>query len=460
MKIHRQFNDAARFGLSPDAAPGENVKALQAALDRTGTVRVTVPGIYDFNGTVLIGGNTALECGPGVFFRRTGSFSHLLLNKGAQSRTYDHSIRLAGLKLICDGNDVHYTAEIPGLYSHIALFYVKDLVIENFLCLDLETRGFCIQVCTFENILLENLHIEGGKDAVHLGRGCRFTIRHGVFRTYDDPIALNAYDYSASNPQFGWIEDGIIEDCHDLDQPNTTGFFCRMLSGAWGTWTPGMKVRNSDLAAYGGRLYAVEAEPDFREYTSITPPEHTEGIRIIDDIPWRFVQKDDIRDASVRNVCFRDIFLRKRREVAFCMLLEFNQFARSVYPGAAAPPVENISFENIFAGDEVECLLESNAPCDTVRLVNSRLPAVAVKLSVPKERQNSAWSTSLLLAGCRLPPRGGVLLACSQNRNAALRVCTSMPPEEYAEFGVSDHVKLKECDIPCKRLPAGLIERA
>lgn len=72
--------------------------------------------------------------------------------------------------MICNGNDVHYTAEIPGLCSHISFFYVKDLVIRDFECLDLEKRGFCIQVCTFEDILLENLHIEGFKDGVHLGR--------------------------------------------------------------------------------------------------------------------------------------------------------------------------------------------------------------------------------------------------------------------------------------------------
>ena len=99
--------NAAEFGFLPGAAPGKNVRALQEALDRTGTVRVTTPGVYDLDGTVLIGSDTALECGAGVYFRRAGSFCHLLLNKGALRRSYDHGIRISGLKVICNGNDVH-----------------------------------------------------------------------------------------------------------------------------------------------------------------------------------------------------------------------------------------------------------------------------------------------------------------------------------------------------------------
>lgn len=64
--------NAAEFGFLPGAAPGKNVRALQEALDRTGTVRVTTPGVYDLDGTVLIGSDTALECGAGVYFRRGG----------------------------------------------------------------------------------------------------------------------------------------------------------------------------------------------------------------------------------------------------------------------------------------------------------------------------------------------------------------------------------------------------
>lgn len=67
--------------------------------------------------------------------------------------------------------------------------------------------------------------IKGMKDGVHLGRGNGFTISNCVFQTFDDAIALNAHDYSIGNPELGWIENGVIENCHDLSAENTTGFF-------------------------------------------------------------------------------------------------------------------------------------------------------------------------------------------------------------------------------------------
>ena len=96
------------------------------------------------------------------------------------------------------------------------------------------------------------------KDAVHFGPGRNFVVRHGVFRTYDDPIALNAHDYTTSNPELGWIENGLIEDCVDLDDPEngTTGFFARILAGGWRDWEPGMDIQSSgDAVVSGGRIY-------------------------------------------------------------------------------------------------------------------------------------------------------------------------------------------------------------
>ena len=38
-----------------------------------------------------------------------------------------------------------------------------------------------------------------------------FTISKGVFRTFDDTIALQAHDYATSSSALGWIDDGVIE---------------------------------------------------------------------------------------------------------------------------------------------------------------------------------------------------------------------------------------------------------
>ncbi|HUV97497.1 MAG TPA: hypothetical protein VMV98_08520, partial [Acidobacteriaceae bacterium] len=207
----RGFADAMDFGLSPQATGVENLRALQKAVDQTGTVVVSRPGIYKLAGTVYIGSNTSLLFGNNVFIQKVAEqapFTHVLLNKGALTKTWDHHITVSGLQLIVNGVDVRHW-KVYGLHGQMAFFYVKDLHIDHFRCLDLGRVQYAIQVCTFEDLVVDDVRIEGGKDGIHLGRGKRFTLRNGTFETGDDAIALNGHDYSTGNPELGWIEDGV-----------------------------------------------------------------------------------------------------------------------------------------------------------------------------------------------------------------------------------------------------------
>ena len=76
--------------------------------------------------------------------------------------------------------------------------------------MDLGRAQYAIHVCTFEDVLINDVIIKGDKDGVHLGRGKRFTISNGVFQTFDDAVALNGQDYDVGNPEMGWIEDGVV----------------------------------------------------------------------------------------------------------------------------------------------------------------------------------------------------------------------------------------------------------
>jgi len=245
------WTDAAEFGFSPDASGVQNSRALQRAVDRTGTIMVSRPGIYNVAGTVYLGSNTSLVFGNNVFIRKVAEpdpFTHVLLNKGALTKTYDEHITVSGLQLIVNGIDVRKWL-VYGLHGQIAFFYVKDLRIEHFRCLDGGRAQYIIHVCTFEDLTIEDIRIEGAKDGVHLGRGKRFTIRDGTFETGDDAIALNAHDYSVGNPELGWIEDGVIENVHDLPNPKQQiGYFCRILAGAWVDWRPGNRIPLSPVA--------------------------------------------------------------------------------------------------------------------------------------------------------------------------------------------------------------------
>lgn len=367
------FVNAADFGLNPNASGVENALALQKALDNRGTIVVSRPGVYKIAQTVYISSNTSIVFGNNVFLEKTdevGKFSHVMLNKGALTKQYDSHISVVGMHIRVNGMDKPMS-EVYGLRGQLAFFYVKDLKIERFRCLDLEDMQFGIHVCTFEDLLVEDVIIKGKKDGIHLGRGNRFAIRDGVFETYDDAIALNAHDYATSNPELGWIENGIVENCHDLNEENTVGYFCRILAGGWIDWQPGMKVQHSDAVVSNGRVYRVHARTDGALYNSLTQPVHEEGSKVIDGIKWVVVQDDVTYTAGVRNVTFRDIFLYKSR-VSFSIHFDNDRFSRSYYPGAEIPMQENLFFDNVrVLHDEIKDFLHINTPVNFVSILNS-----------------------------------------------------------------------------------------
>ena len=244
---------ADKYGFLPDNDAIANSEAFQRCLDGGGKVVVRKSGEYKVCHTLLLDSGTDLTLRKGVVISRAldgegVGARFVFLNRGALTREFDHDISIRGLEIKCNGID--RGEDIPtivGMSCHVGFFYVKNLEINGFTMLDLPPRDFALQICTFENANIENIHIEGMKDAVHFGPGKGFVVRHGVFKTYDDPIALNAHDYTTSNPELGWIEDGLIEDCIDLDDPEhgTTGFFARILAGGWRYWEEGMDILSS-----------------------------------------------------------------------------------------------------------------------------------------------------------------------------------------------------------------------
>ncbi len=374
------FTNAADFGFSPDASGVENVKALQKAIDQTGTIIVSQPGIYKVAGTTYVGSNTTLEFGNGVVLQKVdevGKFSHVILNKGALTRTYDEHIVIKGLEVNVNGVDLVFK-EVFGLRGQIAFFYVKDLKIEGFRCYDIMTSQFGVHVCTFEDLVIDDIILKGKKDGIHLGRGNRFTISNAVFETVDDAVALNAQDYATSNPELGWIENGVVEKCWDLSgNQKLVGYFCRILAGSWVDWKAGMEVQNADAVVSDGRIYRVEGnwrdgKPDGKTYTSVTRPTHTEGKEILDGIKWVMAQKGEEHDAGVRNVTFRDIFLEKPR-TSFCLPFSNSVWNRSYYPGSQVPIQKQLLFDNIRVLHEGKGFLNIESAVDLITICNSSL---------------------------------------------------------------------------------------
>ena len=405
-------------------------KALQQAVDQGGTIIVSQPGMYNIARTVYVGSNTALEFGQGVLLRKVAEpapFTHVLLNKGALTRTWDHNIQVRGLHVIVNDVDVR-DYDVYGLNGQLAFFYVKDLRIERFRCLDLGKLQFAIHICTFEDIIIDDVIIKGKKDGVHLGRGKRFTIRNGVFQTYDDAVALNAHDWSIGNPELGWIENGVVEKCWDLYADKPIGFFCRILGGGWLDWQSGMTVQQSDTVVSNGRLYRVQADPDGTIYTSTTQPMHESGQEVLDGITWGMVQDDVVYTAGVRNVIFRDIFLEKPR-VPFAFTFSNNRYSRSYYPGAHVPRLEQFTFENIHVlHDQPVELMAICTPLDVVTLTNS-----SIRNNLISFHQNSPLpnpgKTAVTMIGCNFRHDGPLDLITNTDDKKVVQLKTAVSTE-------------------------------
>lgn len=365
----------------PSSCGRANRAALQAMLDRRGTVRLGKPGRYRLSGTVFIGSDTRLECAPGVVLVKVadeeGPFSHVILNRGALTKTWDRNITVAGLEIAVNGVDC-LDWQVYGLRGQMAFHYAKDVKVTRFRCLDLGRAQYCLHFCNFEDVIVDDVRIEGLKDGVHFGTGRRFTVRNGVFDTGDDPIALNAHDYSTGNPELGWIEDGVVENCHDLyTGTRHVGFFCRILAGAWRDWFEGMDVQQSDTVVSDGNVYRVQMPVvDGKHYVSKTRPTHASGQVTLDgNIVWGFVQSNALYTCGVRNVMFRDIYLHQPR-TAFSVHYDMGKYSRSYYPGAEISWQENLFFDNIrLLHDAKLPFLSVSAPVRNVRFSENCTPA-------------------------------------------------------------------------------------
>lgn len=427
------------ISLNPADGPEKNTVFLQQYLDQGGTIRLEQPGIYDLNGPLFIGDDTALEFGPGVIIRRApheNSDHPLIVNKGVLEKKWNRNIRIEGLHLVTNKVDMTHYSIYPALRGHLAFLGVRDLVIRDYECTDLTLLGYGIHICSFENILLEKLYIAGDKDGVHLSDGRFFTIRDSRFGTYDDAIALNAYDFCLSTAVFGTLEYGLIENCHDFNIGKAAGLFCRILSGSWQDWYPGMLVRNSTLAVYNGKLYCVclPIPPKVKDLVSNVPPTHSEGIKEYDGIAWRYVKEHDgIYEATCRKITCRDIYLHKER-IGFGFTLAGGFWADSVPAGLPLPMVEDLILDGIHAECDLEFVIGGQQPAKNIRICNSTLRGKIVWTEVYEDHTAEEY-----------PPMD-IVFAGVNFQQPAEEFCTIAPGREVSMqfYGCSGNYPVKK----------------
>lgn len=431
------FKAAAAFGFLPSASANENVTAMKTAVTGGGIIIVDIPGVYDVNESILLGDNTHIFFGPGVLINKVlfdgKSPKYTFINSGAFTKEWNENISLLGLHIQCNGigNGSDGVAEIPGMRGHVAFHYIKNLRINDFKMLDGEASSYVIHVCTFEDIVIGDHEIEGWKDAVHLGVGRGFHIFNGRYRTFDDPIALNGHDYASGNPELGWIEQGLIENCWDFADPvrGTTGYFARILAGAWVDWSSGMIVQQSDtVVASNGKMYRVFNASDGATYTSTTEPTHATGTVQHQGINWTMVQENNVTyTAGVRDVEFRNIFLEKPRPTGISVHFDNDDYSRSYYPGAAYPVQDNITLNGIHQKAPIAVMVSCVTPLKNLKVMNSVFGQTRFNLTTLATGGITYAATNILMmANTFTAESSGVLVYTANGRTAKFKALGSI----------------------------------
>lgn len=438
---------AEDFGLRVGNDALSNAKALQLAVSCGGDISVTTPGIYDVSQQIIIGSNTTLYFGAGVVLRRqeseSGKNGFFIINSGAFTREYNENIKIIGLKLVCnnvESTDFGRDAIVVGIRAQLAFMYVKNLLIDDFECKDLLKKDYCIQVSMFEDVRIENIRIEGMNDGVHFGPGSKFVVSNGKFKTFDASIALNAFDNSVSNPNVGWIEDGIIENCYDLSDDSNAGFFCRILGGCWLDWYEGMEVMHSDTVVHNGRVYRVVMNSgDGKYYKSVTPPTHEGGIAEFDGICWVMAQDGEVYNCGCRNLHFKDIYLQKNQGMpAFEIGFNRDTYSRSYYPGSNTAVQGNFVFENIHSNSNIPAMLCSNAPVDNIKIINSDIYGDMLFFQDIEVCGLDHPATNILISGTTFLGDEGRIVTCEGKQSVALRIVGSLFKKGYRAYCIGN----------------------
>ena len=305
-----KFIDAADFGFLPNKTASENVIALQNAINGGNkTVTVSIPGDYLMNATVWIDDDTEILFGKGVAISISGSTWNVLCNRGALTRSWNENLRLKGLKIKCNSasGNAGKNSVLFGLNGVVNFFFIKNSEFDIEI-LDLAYNNFGFQLCTFRNIILDKVKLQGFKDGLHLGDGKGLIINNLESKTYDDALAFNAFDYAESNPTIGDIEDVTV---HNFTSNWSDAFgkndsrCINVLMGSVTEWVSGMPIVHGDAVYIEGKTYRSLLSDKTQTITSTTKPDFSSfsGVQTTaESIEWKLISNSEVKTASVKNV--------------------------------------------------------------------------------------------------------------------------------------------------------------
>lgn len=340
--------NAKDYGLSISNTGAQNRLALQKAVDGGNKTVYINNGVYDINDTILLDSNTKLMFELGATLHKvTGSgtpFTHVFLNRGSLTRTYDENITIDGLT-VTGANVGTYSTAIVGLSGHMSFYYIKHLRITNYTCVDGGDSLFMFNLCKWEDVYFDGIKITSLKDAFALQTGRKAIISNAVLETRDDAIGLKTCDYPNHEAEAGDIDDILLYNITDSNyggQP-VTGYSVRVLLASWTDWANGNTYWRGDHCLSNGNLYISDLPLNGSAIGSDAPIHSTGVVTGADGIPWRFITISAKKNTTVSNVRIDGCNFKKGRTTVFAESWSGSAAGdfRGIYPGT-----EGTSFLN------------------------------------------------------------------------------------------------------------------
>lgn len=326
------------FGFSPTASAEQNVIALQAAVSGGGLIVIHTPGTYELNDTILLDSDTKLICTSGVVFKKVAPYCNVLLNRGALTKEYNEDITIDGLEICVNGFEAEPSL-VHGLRAQLGFFYIRNLNIRNFKCLDGQSYQFLIYIVTWEHLRIENVELAGDKDGIKLSNGHDAIINDVNLNTYDDGLSLCGTDYPSVCVEAGDVYNVRCTNIHDQQYKNIFGRTFLILTGSWADYQNGNEYGSGDFCLSQGKLYQCVNKGGFLGIAS-SPPSHDNGISAgSDKISWRFVQSCSFLQTNVYNITFDNCVFEKSGNIIANWITpswhyrKFNGVHRPFYPG-------------------------------------------------------------------------------------------------------------------------------
>jgi len=451
--------NASSFGFLPSATASENSEALKDALSTSGNVLVDIPGVYYLDESIPLKSNTKLTFGNGVFVYRANKGN----GEGARHQFYnehyddpsviDENIEIDGLNYDYTVNRV--SGDLPsvlGCRGMLMFCNVKNLTIKNLKVYNAVNDGdFTIQVSNFDNVFISNCNIDSLKDGVHFGPGKNFIVEKCRFHTNDDAIALNAVDYSASNPSYGNIENGVIRNIYFYPAGtfnNGRGIYS--LVGSWTNWSSGLVVQKyGGIVVSDGRIYVTNDAngPTTETAVSTVQPTHSSGsVTGSDGIRWLMKQDLNVVSSAVlKNITIRDVLFDRVSIQLFKIHMGGDSYIATYTQGATPPINENILLDNVCSNVYYNNHVNSDAPVKGLKIVNSRMSNSYPVVSIGKNGTGITEGSTILLNSNNYEAGGGngaVLVKAVSDFTVRAKVAASMTKFTGVTWSVDGNVTI------------------